>query len=155
MLRALAPAVLVVVLSGSLAACSGDDDPASGSDDPSTAATAATAASGASGADFCAALEGVAAAYGAVDPETFGEQDVVAIKAAVTELVEVGAPAEMSEDAQVGFELVTSEVLDLADDATIEELKSAGEDFSGADDEKADAFDDHVDQACDASGDDE
>lgn len=146
MKRVLISTVLVTVLSSALAGC-GDDDPTTVSDEPGIADTAATEA------DFCAALSGVAEAYGAVDAESFGEADVAAIQAAVTELVEVGVPGDMAGDAQEGFVLVTSEVLDLPDDASIEELEAAGEDFTGADEEKADAFDDYVDQACDAPGD--
>ncbi|WP_309649266.1 hypothetical protein [Nocardioides sp.] len=150
MLRVLTSIVLVVVLSGSLAGCGGEEESTAGSDDPGIADTAASTT------DFCDALTGVSEAYGAVSADDLTEEEVVAIKAAVTELVEVGVPEDTSDEAQEGFVLVTSEVLDLPDDATIEELEAAGEDFSGADEEKADAFDDYVDQTCDdASGEDE
>ncbi|GEP39370.1 hypothetical protein NPS01_30330 [Nocardioides psychrotolerans] len=144
--RVLTSTALAALLSGSLVAC-GDDDPTSAADEPVTAALTA---------DFCAALGNVAAAYGEVAPDDLTEEAVQAIKGTVTELVEVGTPDDMSDDAEEGFVLVTSEVLDLADDVTLDELEQAGEDFSGADEEKADAFDDYVDQTCDdASGEDE
>lgn len=150
MLRVLTSTVLVVVLSGALAGCGDDDEPTTGSADPGIADTAAVTD------DFCVALTGVAEAYGAASADALTEEDVVAIKAAVTQLVEVGVPEDTTDEAREGFVLVTSEVLDLPDDATIEELEAAGEDFSGADEEKADAFDDYVDQTCDdASGEDE
>lgn len=146
MKRVLISTALVAVLSSALVGC-GDDESTTGADDPGIADTAAVPD------DFCVALTGVAEAYGAASADDLTEEDVVAIKAAVTRLVEVGVPEDMSDDAQEGFVLVTSEVLDLPDDATIEELEAAGEDVTGADEEKADAFDDYVDQACDAPGD--
>lgn len=142
MRRALISTALVVALSGSLAACGGDD-PASAADD-------------AAPADFCAALADIATAYGEVAPENVTEDQVRAVKAAVSDLVEVGTPEDMTDDQRAGFELVTGMVSDLSDNATLEQLEAAGEDFSGAEEEKADAFDDYVDQTCDdMSGDDE
>lgn len=151
MMRVLIPTALVVVLSGALAAC-GEDPAPSTTDGAATEGAAALTSTG----DFCAALSMVAAAYAEVSPEDPAAQDVQAIKATVADLVELGAPADMPDDAREGFVLVTSEVLDLADDATVEELEQAGEDFGGADSERADAFDNYVDQTCDdMSGDDE
>lgn len=142
MLRVLISTTLVAVLSASLAACG--DDAGDGGGERTTAPAEADASS----ADFCAALDRVAAAYGQVTADDLTEDEVRTIKAAVGELVEVGPTADMSDDAREGFVLVTSEVVGLADDASIDELESAGEDFTGADAEKANAFDDHVDQAC-------
>lgn len=144
MKRVLVSTALLLALAPTLAAC-GDDEPAAG-DAPSDA----------SAQDFCDALRGVAEGYFAVSPEEPTEDEVRDIKQAVADLVEVGTPEDMSDDERAGFTLVTDSVLALEDDATRDELESAGEEFSGADEEKADAFDDYVDQTCEGmSGDDE
>lgn len=130
MTRALLVTTLLV-LGGAVTACGGD------------------APADASVEDFCGGLTAVGEAYGEVDPEAPTEEQVSGIKEAVADLVDIGTPEDISDDAREGFDLVTGSVADLDDDASVEELEQAGEEFSGSDEEKADAFDEYVEQTCD------
>ena len=144
MKRVLISTALVAVLSSVLVGC-GDDESTIGADDPGIADTAAVTD------DFCVALTGVAEAYGAASADDLTEEDVVAIKAAVTRLVEVGVPEDMSGEAREGFELSLDSISDLsADDLQDEDaMKELEEELSGDDKAAAEALQAYITDNCD------
>jgi hypothetical protein len=94
--------------------------------------------------DFCAAITKVGESYGD-DPEKPAIKD---IKDSVADLGDVGTPEGIPDDAREGFEIVVDAIAGLDDDASDEDLKKAGEDFSGDDEKKSDAFDEYVSETC-------
>jgi len=102
----------------------------------------------ASSKDFCAAITKVGESYVGVDPEKPAEDQIKKVKEAVADLADVGTPDDIDDDAREGFELITEAIADLDDDASEEDLKKAGEEFSGDDEKKSDAFDSYVEKTC-------
>ncbi|MDO9495494.1 MAG: hypothetical protein Q7J48_07315 [Nocardioides sp.] len=134
-------AASLVLLGGTMTACGDDsDDGGGGSDD-----TVSTA-------EFCDAITDVQEAYSKVDPENLAEEDVRGVKDAVAALADLGLPEDVSDEAREGFDLVADAIADLPDDASIEDLSIAGEEFSEEDDAKSEAFDDYVEETCVESG---
>lgn len=98
--------------------------------------------------EFCGAILDVQEAYAEVDQDDPTEEQVRGVKDSVEALTEQGLPEDVSEDARAGLELIAEEVGDLPDDASAEQLMTAGEDFSDEDEVKSDAFDDYVETTC-------
>jgi hypothetical protein len=126
----------LVLLGGGLTAC-GDEGGDGGVSDETV-----------STADFCAAITKVQEAYGEVNPEEPTEEQVRGVKDAVEELADQGLPEDISDEAREGLDLIADEIGSLPDDASAEDLETAGEDFSDEDDVKSDAFDDYVEETC-------
>jgi hypothetical protein len=101
--------------------------------------------------DFCDEIINIAETSAAVALDTPTEDRIKEMKAAFADLEEVGTPEDMSDDAREGFELITESVADVDDDASAEELEKAGDDFSGDDEKKTDAFGAYVAENCDLS----
>ncbi|MDP2772686.1 MAG: hypothetical protein Q8O61_03940 [Nocardioides sp.] len=133
----------LVLLGGTLTAC-GDDSDGGGADGGSDDTV--------STAEFCGAITDVQEAYAQVDPENLAEEDVRGVKDAVADLADLGLPEDVTDEEREGFELIADAIADLPDDATIEDLSIAGENFSDEDEAKSDAFDDFVEETCVESG---
>lgn len=102
----------------------------------------------ASAKDFCDAITNIAETSAGAAGEDPTEDQIKAIKGAFADLEEVGTPEDIPDDAREGFELVTESVADVDDDASAEELEKAGEDFSGDDEKKSEAFGEYVGETC-------
>lgn len=98
--------------------------------------------------EFCGAITKVQEAYAEVNPEEPTEDQVRGVKDAVADFEEVGTPEDISDDAREGFELIVESIAEIDDDASAEELDKAGEDFSGDDEKKTDAFSEYVGETC-------
>ena len=106
------------------------------------------APSDASTGDFCGAITKIGeASAGAVGEEPTEEQ-IKAVKEAFADFEDVGTPEGIPDDAREGFELIVESVADVDDDASAEDLEKAGDDFSGDDEKKAEAFNDYVGETC-------
>lgn len=112
-----------------------------------TATACGGAPTDASTDDFCGAIKKIGETSASVTEDP-SEDQIKAIKKAFADLEEVGTPEGISDEAREGFELITESVADIDDDATAEELEKAGEDFSGDDEKKSDAFGEYVSETC-------
>lgn len=113
-----------------------------------TATACGGAPTDASTKDFCAAITKIGEASVGVDSESPTEDQIKAVKEAFADFEEVGTPEDISDDAREGFELIVESIADIDDDATAEELDKAGEDFSGDEEKKTDAFSEYVGETC-------
>lgn len=102
----------------------------------------------ASAKDFCAAITKINETSGPSGGEDPTEDQIKEIKGAFEDLEEVGTPEDIPDDAREGFELLTEQVADVDDDASAKELEEAGEDFSGDDQKKSQAFGEYVGKTC-------
>ncbi|GAA4369386.1 hypothetical protein [Nocardioides caricicola] len=127
MRAALVVAALALVLTGSMAGCSGSDEPEASSKD-----------------DFCAEFNGLVE-----DVLGAGVDDqVTAVKDWAADMEDVGVPDEMPDDAERGFALFLDHAADLDEDMGVDDLSRLGADLS--DDERADgeAFTGWVQDNC-------
>lgn len=135
MKTALTIAGLALALSG-LAGCGGDDSGDGGiSTDASTE-------------DFCGAFQSFADDLGDFDPEADPSEAVEAMQGFADDIREVGVPENATDDEVEGLEITLEAIDGLGDDTTLEDLGTLEEQFSESEQEKADAFDDYLDEEC-------
>lgn len=113
-----------------------------------TASACGGAPTDASTDDFCGAITKIGETSASVASDSPTEEQIKEIKDAFKNLEEVGTPEDIPDDAREGFELIVESVADVDDDATAEELEKAGDDFSGEDEKKSDAFGEYVGETC-------
>lgn len=126
----LAAATLALV-AGTTAACGADGPPADASTE-----------------DFCKVFDDFYAELQDLGAESETADQVQALKDTGEELAEVGTPDDIPDEAREGFELAIQTIEDLPDDATEEEISKLEEDFSDAEQEQSDAFDDYLSETC-------
>lgn len=102
----------------------------------------------ASAKDFCDAVTNITTTAVEAAGDAPSEDQVKAMKGAFADLEEVGTPDDIPDDAREGFEIVVEAIADVDDDATAEELEKAGDDFSGDDETKTDAFGEYIAETC-------
>ncbi|MEJ7833584.1 MAG: hypothetical protein WKF79_11765 [Nocardioides sp.] len=106
----------------------------------------------ASNEEFCASFDELEASLGELDPEAPDEDIIKALQDGVEKVREAGTPEDMPDDAREGYDISTQSVLDLDADASEDDLDKAEEDFSDEEKEKAEAFENYLDENCESGG---
>lgn len=105
----------------------------------------------ASSEDFCASFEQLATDLGAFSPDADPVEPVGKMQDASTNLRETGVPENATDQQAEGLE-ITLDAIDGIDgidpDASLADLGNLEDQFSEAEQEKADAFDDYLDEEC-------
>lgn len=136
MKTALTIAGLALAVSG-LAGCGGDDS----GDDGGLPRSA-------SNEEFCGAFQSFADDIGAFSPDADPSEAVEAMQGFADDIREVGVPESASDDAAEGLEITLEAIEGLDEDTTLEDIGALEDEFSESDQEKADAFDDYLDEEC-------
>ncbi len=136
-------AASLVLVAGGAVGCGDDGD---GGDGGGSAADEA-----ASTDDFCAAFQGFEDDLTGLtgQEENLGE----ILKKAAQKIADVGTPEGIPDDAKAGLQLTLDALLDLPDDATVEDMAGLEAEFSDADKEKTDAFTKYLAETCPQAGD--
>ena len=128
----------LVLTMGGLVGCGGDDGDSSSGGIPRDASTE----------DFCGNFEQLAKDLGAFTPDADPAEAVTKMQDAAEKMRETGVPESASDDEAEGLE-ITLDVIDEIDaDASLEDLGNLEDQFTEAEEEKADAFDDYLDEEC-------
>ncbi|GAB6986618.1 hypothetical protein JCM10369A_31420 [Nocardioides pyridinolyticus] len=102
----------------------------------------------ASSADFCANFEQLAKDLGAFTADSDPADAIAQMQDASEEMRATGVPESATDEQAEGLE-VTLEAIDGIDpDSSLEDLSGIEDQFSEAEQEKADAFDDYLDEEC-------
>ena len=130
-------AASLVLVAGGAVGC-GDDDGSGGGGSKADAA--------ASTEDFCGAFQ----AFADDLTDLTGDEDNLGeiLKKAAKRIEDVGTPEDIPDDAKEGLQLTLDAIGDLPDDASPDELDALEDEFSDADQKKADAFDDYLEKTC-------
>lgn len=120
-----------LALVAALAGCSG------GSDAPDDVSTT----------EFCAAFNDLFDEVLGADPSD-AAATVRAFKQWAADMEEVGAPADLPEDARHGFELFVEQAQGLDENASLEELERLGKGLSASDRAAGEAFNDWTSENC-------
>ena len=96
--------------------------------------------------DFCGAFKAFADDLADVTgtEENLGE----ILKKAAKRIEDVGTPEGIPDDAEEGLQLTLDAILDLPDDASVEDMARLEGEFSEADKEKTDAFSAYLEETC-------
>jgi hypothetical protein len=128
-------AACLVLVAGGAVACGDDDGGDSSKKDE-----------GASTADFCGAFQ---AFSDDLDDVTGQESNLGEIlKKAAKRIEDVGTPDDIPDDAKEGLQLTLDAIMDLPDDASVEDMGGLEEKFSEDDKKKTDAFSDYLEKTC-------
>ena len=101
--------------------------------------------------DFCAAFKAFADDLEGLTGEEANLGEI--LKKAAQRIEDVGTPEDIPDDAEDGLRLTLDALLDLPDDATVEDMSGLEDDFSDADKEKTDAFTEYLEKTCPDVGD--
>jgi hypothetical protein len=131
----------LVLVAGGAVGCGDDSGSGSGSADGGGGGSEGTSTE-----DFCGAFqtfaEGVAGLTG--EEENLGE----ILKEEAQEIVDVGTPDDIPDDAKDGLQLTLDAIEDLPDDASAADMEKLEEDFSEEDTEKSEAFSTYLEETC-------
>jgi len=111
---------------GGLAGCGGDEE-------------SAAPAEQASKSEFCDAFNELLEGASTASHDDIAAQ-IKAVKEGAARLEEVGAPAEMPDDAQHGFEVFVDAIQEIDDDAELADLDAVGDGMSAADEKDGEAY---------------
>lgn len=134
-------AASLVLVAGGAVGCGDDGDGGSdgGNDGGNDSAAASTE-------DFCAAFQAFAEEFEGMtgQEENLGE----ILKEAAQGIEDAGTPEDIPDDAKEGLQLTLDAIMDLPDDASVEDLGGLEDEFSDADKEKTDAFSEYLEKTC-------
>jgi hypothetical protein len=131
-------AATLVLVAGGAVGC--------GSDDGSGGKAGGGGDEGASTDDFCAAFQAFSDDLDDVDGTEPNLGEI--LKKAAQRIEDVGTPDDIPGDAKEGLKLTLDAILDLPDDASIEDMGGLEDKFSEADQKKTDAFSDYLEKTC-------
>ena len=131
----------LVLVAGGAVGCGDDGGDGGAAKDDESASTE----------DFCGAFQAFADDLADVtgQEENLGE----ILKKAAQRIEDVGTPKDIPDDAKEGLQLTLDAILDLPDDASVEDMGSLEDEFSEADKKKTDAFSDYLEKTCPDLGD--
>ena len=138
-----------LLMIGLLAGCGGDDSSSAASDEPTTAASSSSSAAaedeGGSVEAFCNVLIGILQQ----PPEGTSDKDALKLlKGIAAQLEQVGAPADMPEDAARALQTAIDKINELPDDATQDEVSKAAADLTAEEKKDQKALGAYVQQKC-------
>ena len=136
-----------LLMIGLLAGCGGDDSSSAASDEPTSAASSSSsaAAEGGSVEAFCNVLIGILQQ----PPEGTSDKDALQLlKGIAAQLEQVGAPADMPEDAARALQTAIDKINELPDDATRDEVSKAAEDLTADQKKDQQALGEYVQEKC-------
>ncbi len=128
----------LVLTMGGLAGCGGDDGDSGSGGMPRDA----------SSEDFCANFEQLSEDLGGVTPDSDPADAISTMQDASQEMRETGVPENATDEEAEGLEVTLDAIDELDPDASLEDLGNLEDQFSKSDQEKADAFDDYLDEEC-------
>ena len=96
--------------------------------------------------DFCGAFQAFADDLAGVTGQEANLGEI--LKKAAQRIEDVGTPKDIPDDAKEGLQLTLDAILDLPDDASVEDMGGLEEGFSDADKEKTDAFSEYLEKTC-------
>ncbi len=127
----------LVLTMGGLVGCGGDGDSDSGG-----------IPRDASSEDFCANFQQLAEDLGAFSPDADPAEAISKMQAASGDMRDTGVPESATDEQAEGLEITLDAIDDIEEDASLEDLGSLEDAFSESEQEKADAFDDYLDEEC-------
>ena len=128
----------LVLTMGGLVGCGGDDGDSESGGLPRDA----------SSEDFCANFEQLAKDLGAFSPDADPAEAITKMQDASEKMRETGVPESATDDQAEGLEVTLDAIDGIDADASLDDLGSLEDQFSEAEQEKADAFDDYLDEEC-------
>ena len=128
----------LVLTMGGLVGCGGDDGDSESGGLPRDA----------SSEDFCANFEQLAKDLGAFSPDADPAEAITTMQDASGRMRDTGVPESASDDEAEGLEVTLDAIDGIDADASLDDLGSLEDQFSEAEQEKADAFDDYLDEEC-------
>jgi hypothetical protein len=140
-------AATLVLVAGGAVGCGNDD----GSGGKAADGGGGGGDDSASTEDFCAAFQAFSDDLEDVDASTENLGEI--LKKAAERIEDVGTPEDIPDDAKEGLELTLDAILDLPDDASVEDMGGLESEFSEADKKKTDAFTDYLEKTCPELGD--
>jgi hypothetical protein len=123
---------------GGLVGCGGDDDGGDSEGMPTNA----------SSEEFCGNFEDLAKDLGTFNEDVDPAEAITAMQGASERMRETGVPENATDEQREGLEITLDAIDAIDEDATLEDLGSLEESFSDSEQEKADAFDDYLDEEC-------
>ena len=128
----------LVLTMGGLVGCGGDDGDSESGGLPRDA----------SSEDFCANFEQLAKDLGEFSPDSDPSEAITKMQDASDQMRETGVPENASDEEAEGLEVTLDAIDGIDADASLEDLGGLEDQFSEAEQEKADAFDDYLDKEC-------
>lgn len=128
----------LVLTMGGLVGCGGDDGDSESGGLPRDA----------SSEDFCANFEQLAKDLGAFSPDADPAEAITKMQDASEKMRDTGVPESATDDQAEGLEVTLDAIDGIDADASLDDLGSLEDQFSEAEQEKADAFDDYLDEEC-------
>ena len=138
-----------LLMAGLLAGC-GDDASSAASDEPTSSASSSSSSSsseagGGSVEAFCNVLIGILQQ----PPQGSSDKDALKVlKSVAAQLEQVGAPADMPEDAARALQTAIDKINALPDDATSEEVAKAAADLTKEEKKDQQALGEYVQTTC-------
>ena len=137
-----------LLMIGLLAGCGGDDSSSAASDEPTSAASSSSSSAAAEGGSveaFCNVLIGILQQ----PPQGTSDKDALKLlKGIAAQLEQVGAPADMPEDAARALQTAIDKINELPDDATQEEVSKAADDLTADEKKDQQALGEYVQEKC-------
>ena len=127
----------LVLTIGGLVACGGDED-----------STAGGLPREASIDDFCGNFEQFAQELGELGSSADASQAVTVMQDMSEAMRETGVPESATDEQAEGLEVTLDAIDELDADAAMDDLANLEDSFSESEQEKADAFDDYLDEEC-------
>jgi hypothetical protein len=128
----------LVLAMGGLVGCGGGDGDSDSGGIPRDA----------SSEDFCANFQQLAEDLGAFSPDADPAEAVSTMQDASESMRETGVPESATDEQAEGLEATLDAIDGIEADASLEDLGELEDTFSETDQEKADAFDDYLDEEC-------
>lgn len=128
----------LVLTMGGLVGCGGDDGDSESGGLPRDA----------SSEDFCANFEQLAKDLGAFSSDSDPAEAISKMQDASEKMRDTGVPESATDEQAEGLEVTLDAIDGIDADASLDDLGSLEDQFSEAEQEKADAFDDYLDEEC-------